>query len=404
MIEPLMCGPWAPAAAPALRVARGSDGAGSVPALMRRLAALCLALVAICLPIALRATDASAKSSRFLFGIIPQQTLDAHDFESMHTAGARSLRIALYWAQVEPWPGARDWSQSDAVVAEAASNGVSVLPYVYGSPPWSATADGYGCTSDCVIYAPSSDASRARFAGFAADAVRRYGRDGSFWEANPELPYRPIRTWQVWNEQNTSKYFAPAPDAERYAALLVAAADAIRSVDRRADVALGGMWGPKGANAVVPVASYLKLLYPIPGVRESFDSLSVHPYGKNADDVVEQVREVRRVAASFHDRKASILATELGWASTGPADHWLVKGRRGQARLLRNSYEALLERQERWRIRGAWWYTWQDNPPEAEFICRWCPGAGLVGVDGRRKPAWRAMKKLAARERDERGK
>ena len=205
-------------------------------------------------------------------------------------------------------------------------------------------------------------------------------------------PYRPIRTWQVWNEQNTSKYFAPAPDAERYAALLVAAADAIRSVDRRADVALGGMWGPKGANAVVPVASYLKLLYPIPGVRESFDSLSVHPYGKNADDVVEQVREVRRVAASFHDRKASILATELGWASTGPADHWLVKGRRGQARLLRNSYRALLEREERWRIRGAWWYTWQDNPPEAEFICRWCPGAGLIGVDGRRKPAWRAMK------------
>jgi hypothetical protein len=368
---------------------------------VRRLSALCLAVVAICLPMALGATDASAKSSRFTFGIIPQQDLDAHDFEAMHTAGARSLRIALYWAQVEPWSGAREWSQFDALVGEAASNGVSVLPYLYGSPPWSAAADGYACTTDCAIYAPSSDASRAAFAGFAADAVRRYGRDGSFWEANPELPYRPIRTWQIWNEQNSSKYFAPAPDAERYAAILFTAADAIRSVDPKADVALGGMWGPKRTTAVVPVATYLKLLYPIEGVRESFDALSVHPYGKNADDVVGQVREARRVAARFKDRKAAILATELGWASTGPADHWLVKGWRGQARILRNSYKALLERAQRWRIRGVWWYAWQDNPPETGFICRWCPGAGLLDVDGKRKPAWRAMKKLAARQRRE---
>ena len=370
---------------------------------MRRLAAPSLALVAICLPMALGATDASAKSPRFLFGMIPQQAVDAHDLESMHTAGVRSLRIALYWSQVEHLPGARDWSQFDAVVAEAARNGVSVLPYLFGSPGWSAIGDGHACTTDCVIYAPSSDASRARFAGFAADAVRRYGREGSFWEANPELPYRPIRIWQVWNEMNTSKYFAPAPDAERYAALLVATGQAIRSVDPKADVALGGMWGPRGAHSVVPVVSYLKALYPIPGVRESFDSLSVHPYGKNRDDVVEQVREVHRVAASFHDRKAAILATELGWASTGPAGHWLVKGRRGQARLLRRSYKALLKREERWRIRGVWWYTWQDTPPEAEFICRWCPGAGLLGINGKRKPAWRAMRKLAKRERDNRG-
>ncbi len=153
--------------------------------------------------------------------------------------------------------------------------------------------------------------------------------------------------------------------------------------------------GPEGAQAVVPIRSYLKLLYAVEGARESFDSLAVHPYAKNADAVLDQVREARRVAAKFRDRRVGILATELGWASTGPAGHWLVKGRRGQARILRNSYRALLKRQRRWRIRGVWWYAWQDAAPGSAFICLWCPGAGLLDANGARKPAWRAMRKLA---------
>ena len=25
---------------------------------------------------------------------------------------------------------------------------------------------------------------------------------GSFWEENPELPFLPIRHWEIWNEEN----------------------------------------------------------------------------------------------------------------------------------------------------------------------------------------------------------
>jgi hypothetical protein len=363
---------------------------------MRRLSAAILAAAAIFLPLGFGTIEASAKSSRFTFGVIPQENLDGNDFKGIHKAGIKSVRVALPWQQVEPSPGALDWSAFDALAGEAANNRLTLLPFLYGSPAWSAVADGHACFStDCTIYAPSSDGSRAGFASFAAEAVRRYGPDGQFWAAHPELPYRPIRSWQVWNEQNSSKYFAPQPDVESYAALLKATAAAIDSVDSKADVVLGGMWGPKGTQAVVPIASYLEALYAVEGARETFDSLAVHPYAKTADAVLEQVREARRVAAKFRDRRVGILATELGWASTGPAGHWLVKGRRGQARILRNSYRALLKRQRRWRIRGAWWYAWQDASPGAGFICLWCPGAGLLDVDGARKPSWRAMKKLA---------
>jgi hypothetical protein len=362
---------------------------------IRRLSPAILAAAAIFLSVGFGTLEASAKSSRFTFGVIPQENLDVNDLKGIHKAGIRSVRVALFWQQIEPAPGALDWSAFDALVGEAANNRVSVLPYLYGSPAWSAVADGHACSSECTIYAPSSDASRAGFASFAAEAVRRYGRGGRFWAAHPELPERPIRSWQVWNEQNSSKYFAPQPDVESYAALLNATAAAIKSVDSKADVVLGGMWGPKGTQAVVPIRSYLKLLYAVEGARESFDSLAVHPYAKNADAVLDQVREARRVAAKFRDRRVGILATELGWASTGPAGHWLVKGRRGQARILRNSYRALLKRQRRWRIRGVWWYAWQDASPGSGFICLWCPGAGLLDANGARKPAWRAMKKLA---------
>ena len=49
---------------------------------------------------------------------------------------------------------------------------------------------------------------------FAARAVQRYGPNGSFWAENPAVPKRPIRTWQIWNEENF-KYFVAQPESGR---------------------------------------------------------------------------------------------------------------------------------------------------------------------------------------------
>ena len=60
----------------------------------------------------------------------------------------------------------------------------------------------------------------------------RYGPDGSYWsgeyrEQYPDAAPMPIDSWQIWNEPNLSKYFAPQPSAPEYARLVQISADAI---------------------------------------------------------------------------------------------------------------------------------------------------------------------------------
>jgi len=338
---------------------------------------------------------ARAQGEKFVFGVIPQTHLVGTDYRAMAEGGVRSLRVAVYWPRVEQEPQVIDWSGYDALVGRAARRGVSVLPYLYGSPRWAATSDGIECTSDCSAYAPQSAETRGRFAFFASEAVRQYGPGGRFWAANPDVPYRPITTWQVWNEQNSSKYFAPQPDAGSYAALLQRTAEAIRSVDPQAEILLGGMWGPDSTDGVVPTSTYLDQLYALPGARESFDSVGLHPYSSGLRGMLGQIRSARRAIRRAGDTEVGLWITELGWASDGPSDHHLVKGRRGQAKILGEAYSALLERRERWGLRGAYWYAWKDVEPTDGFICLWCPGAGLRSVDDNGKPAWRKLKRLA---------
>lgn len=363
----------------------------------RSLAAAALAFAVFALGASQGATShgARADDESFILGVIPQQDPLGADFRAMVNGGVRSLRLAVFWPRVEPEFGAMDWSSYDTLVGRAARHGVTVFPYLYGTPSWAAHYDGIDCSNDCSIYAPQTSATRGGFAFFASEAVRQYGPGGQYWAAHPDLPYRPIRTWQVWNEQNSSKYFAPEPDVGSYAALLGRTAEAIRSVDPRAEIVLGGMWGPDGSSEVIPTSTYLSRLYRQPGGRESFDSIALHPYSSNPPGMLEQIRSARRAARRAGDGKAALWITELGWASKGPSDHYLVKGRRGQADRLDEAFSALLQRRERWRLRGAYWYAWRDTEPTADYICAWCPGAGLRTVSGDAKPAWRKLKRLA---------
>jgi hypothetical protein len=340
---------------------------------------------------------APAAGEKFVFGVIPQQELFDSDFRAMHRGGIGSLRVALYWSRVEARFGPLNWSGFDNLVSRAARSGITVLPYLYGTPKWVANFDGIRCSGDCAKYVPQSSITRKRFERFASEAVRQYGPGGRFWAAHPELPYRPIRIWQIWNEQNSPKYFAPEPDAASYADLLARTSAAIRGVDPGAEILLGGMWGPDNATDVVPTSTYLRRLYAQPGARESFDSIGLHPYASDLRGMLAQIRSARRVARRAGDPGVALWITELGWASSGPRGHYLVKGRRGQAAILSDAYAALLERREEWRLRGAFWYAWKDTDSTYGFICVWCPGAGLRSVDGGGKPAWRSLKRVARR-------
>jgi hypothetical protein len=368
--------------------------------LLTSLAGAAVAVLGIGTIVPPAASAQSAGGSDFVVGVIPQQELGRGDMQLMRSGSVESFRLFINWSEVERVPGIYDWSASDAAIAAGAAEGITVLPFLYGTPTWAAALDGRQCSGgDCVPFAPRSDVTRAAFGLFASAAVARYGPEGTFWTTNPDLPRTPIGSWQIWLEQNSPTYFAPQPDVRSYAELLEVAAEAIRGADPAAEVMLGGMWGADSVkDAVVPAARYLKRLYRRPGVKANFDSFALHPYARKLSGVFEQIKAARAAAKRARDRNAGLWVTELGWASSGPKKENLVYGPRKQAKLLKQAFASLHRKRRAWRVRGVYWYAWRDTP-RADAICVWCPGAGLFALDGTPKPAWNSLTTLAARIR-----
>jgi polysaccharide biosynthesis protein PslG len=368
-----------------------------------RTAALVIATCALALAATAPTASASKhRAPREFFGVVPQTDVTPADLDQMAANRVATLRVLLYMPNIELEPGVFDWSDSDELIGDAAARGIRVIPTLYGSPGWLNYLDGNdACGGYC---APASDQTRSAWADFARAAVARYGPDGAFWTPTHNAPapcgclrQHPIHTWQVWNEQNSPKYFGPAPNVDQYARLLVAAGAAIHGADPEAEVITGGMWGPPGSDYVVPTIDYLRQLYAVPGIASSFDAIAVHPYSPTLDGVTTQTRAVRKEIVAAGDN-ARIWVTELGWASGGSVASGLITTPKGQARLLTKSIKSLLAKRRAWRIRGVLWYAWRDTPPDGA-VCDWCPSSGLRNQDGTAKPAARAFRRLARRTR-----
>ena len=111
------------------------------------------------------------------------------------------------------------------------------------------------------------------------DVVSRYGEDGEFWGQNREVPYRPIKAWQVWNEANFAPYWNRKPDAREYVRFLKLTHDAIQSQDDDAKVVLAGLPNTKLQGPAQPGA------LPGPGLPRGgaryFDVAAVNLYASS---------------------------------------------------------------------------------------------------------------------------
>ena len=344
------------------------------------------------------AASAQAGPPRSFFGVVSQtpyepkrpdlssDVLDPADIARMGQARVGTLRVEVHWASIDPTPAAGDYdfSRFDALVGDAARNGVQILPFVYSTPEWVAKAlDGRDCSGDtCYPFAPMSPGALAAWQTFLGDLVARYGPTGTFWAANPRLPRLPITRWQAWNEQNSPRSFAPKPNVKGYARLLDATHSAIRAVDPEADVILGGMFGtPYGARKPSIAAwDFLRRLYRIKGAKKDFEGVAAHPYAARLKKVKQQMELFRDEIKRAADRKVGLWITELGWASDGPKNP-LNRGWAGQALRLKQVFRFFVKRRRKWKIKNVDWYSWRDNRSFAEALCVWCPFTGLV-TDG----------------------
>ncbi len=352
-------------------------------------------MLALALTLAVGVAANAQAAPRTFYGVVPQTPLVGGDFKRMGEGGVGTLRSMLSWASVDPTkaPDDYDWSAFDAIVGEAARNGVTVLPFVYGSPEWVAKGlERRSCTgARCATFAPRTSAALDAWGQFVGDAVERYGRGGEFWAENPRVPKKPIRAWQIWNEQNSKSFYAPKPSTKAYAKLLESASRAIRSADRRADVVLGGMAELAGSKKAVPGPEYLDKFYRRSGVERDFDGIAVHPYGAQVSAVEEQTERFDEITREAGDQGASLWITEVGWGSASGGNP-LNAGQQGQAKRLTQAYRYFERQRNRMKIKTVTWFSWQDS---ATSICDWCASSGLLTTGAKAKPAYRAFKRVA---------
>src|SRR4051794_4292868 len=312
-----------------------------------------------------------------------QKTADA-----MVDAHARWTRIGLGWRNLEPSKGSYSsqyLQEQDAAVQAARAAGVKVILDVVESPQWAS-----GSTNK--LAPPRNPQDLADFMTFVANRYKGQ-----------------VQAYEIWNEENGSRFWPSGPDAGAYTQLLKATYPAIKSADPSALVVFGGL-----ANADY---HYVEAAYAA-GAKGYFDVMGVHPYScwspsgyyyvdsnenwvgnenytPKAGERVSMYdylgyREVHKSMVAAGDDKP-IWFTELGWSSASTGGNCVVD-EQTQASYLTQSLK--IAQQDPY-VQVALWYNlredyWSTGPSD------WDGGFGLLRKDFTPKPAYFAFRSYAA--------
>jgi polysaccharide biosynthesis protein PslG len=353
---------------------------------MRRVTGLAaLATLALLLSV----TSAQAGGGSRIFGLnYAFNGLTENDAGKLAQSGAQTVRWTFSWPRIETSQGHFDWSAADKVVGDLAARGIRVLPTLYGSPSW----------VEGSVDKPPIDSQPARLAWqrFVKAAVDRYGPTGTFWTieyplSHPMKPALPIGTWQIWNEPNLRSHFAPRPSPGGYARLLTLSNGAIKEQDPAASVMFAGM---PGYSNDINAWQFLRRVYQKPGTEQAFDIAALHPYARNVDQMLGEIRHFRKVMRKHGDDAKPLWITEIGWGSAPPSRYGLTKGKKGQVRILKHAFRALRKKSDNWHIGQVLWFNFRD-PDGPAHGCSFCSSAGLLKSDLKPKPAWSAFRSFS---------
>jgi hypothetical protein len=225
--------------------------------------------------------------------------------------------------------------------------------------------------------------------------VQRYGPGGEYWGARYHQQFGenatplPVTSWQIWNEPNLKKYFAPNPSPGQYARLLQISYPSIKQVDPKAQVVLGGMTGRGDVSAT----DFLKKLYGVAGIKAYFDATALHPYMPTVDQVKTTIQQFRSAMVSHGDAATPMWISELAWGSDPPDSQGINKGPAGQAQLLTKAYKMVLANRRAWNVQHLFWYLLRD-PVDPVASCSFCASAGILNPNRTRKPSYNAFKAI----------
>jgi hypothetical protein len=325
------------------------------------------------------------------FGVTSTFHPDAPDLTRMGQARVGNLRLAFGWEEIEPSPGIYNFSNFDRVMAGAAAQGISVRPFVFGTPPWARDCTGIPPFYCDRVTPMRSALGRERWPLMLQVLVARYGPRGTFWTDPSDAyspPRNPITEWQLWNEPNSATYMRPKPTPKAYFALLGSGSRAIRQIDPGARIVTAGLFGtpPNGMT----MWRFLDRFYRFKGARKLFDAVALHPYSPNVKGIAFQLQNARQVLRQNRAKRVPLYLTEIGWGSgTGKSN--LYKGVAGQKRMLKAAFKFSRKNRKRYRIAGVDWFSWRDIPANMSGNCVLCTSFGLLNLDHSPKPSLAAF-------------
>ncbi len=357
-------------------------------------------LTAALIALAVLALAPSAQAARSVpqgfFGVMwdhgvanaPADVQDAQ-WDLMASSGVESVRTVFNWdaAQRGGRGSAISFEQTDPVVRRAALRNIEVLPIVFYAPRW---ARAYPSRTT------SPPRRRSDYVTYLAALVDRYGPGGKFWAENPDLPVKPLREWQIWNEPHLPAYWdapekGPFGYARAYPLLLRGSYNIIKSLDPGAKVVMAGIT----QRAWEEIAVLYKR-----GIKRYFDVAALQIFPQTVKRAVKATRFFRDTMRLYGDRRKPIYLTEITWpASKGRTEgirYQRQETPRGMAAKLSQMYSAMVARRRQLGLGKVFWYTWASPYGRGGSIFNY---AGLQRFDDR---SFQAQPALSAYQRSAR--
>jgi polysaccharide biosynthesis protein PslG len=238
----------------------------------------------------------------------------------MQAAGVTVVRRDAPWDQIEPigplaLVHAYQWASTDEWVRELAVDHLTWQPVIDYSAPWAAVKSGN------FLHSPPTDP--AEYAAFAQALAARYGDSGSFWQANPQLPYEPVRIFEIWNEENDQAFWDTGVDPALYAQLYAQSRANIKAVDPAGQVIVGGLTD----STAVTASQFVEGMFQSdPGLHGNVDGFALHPYAATDVAVEALLRAFRLTLDSLGESSTPIDITEFGWRTGSPAvEQWRAR-------------------------------------------------------------------------------
>ncbi len=306
------------------------------------------------------------------FGVqIKEGRTGEDEMKKIKAAGLSYVRFVIPWYEVEKPKDHFRWDVFDSVMRRLRKHGLkSVIVLGGGHPAYTGFIEAPKGNLDHIDYtlaAPSSPESIEAFARYAAQTVSHFGTEDIVWE--------------LWNEPDSDRFWAPRANVGDYIAMADAACRAIRQAAPEARIVGPGMADTPGRfGHLIPGFLGKVLLSP---VSSCLDAVSVHPYRdgerppENVASAYEKLRDYVKAFTPKGQNPLPIVSTEWGFTLThvSPEEQadFLLRS------FLMNSLEG---------VPLSIWYEWRDaregeGDPEAHF--------GLLTLRKEEKESYKAL-------------